>query len=107
MSDTSRPGQENPSPNTGLQSAIQSGMFVIPRRANNLFFNVAGPADCVTPGAAEADVTCVAVWAALLPSVGEGAGGHQGTNRPPDSSTDGARSGRACSCAGTAPSTST
>src|SRR6185312_3051392 len=43
---------------------------------------VAGPADCVTPGAAEADVTCVAVWVALLLGVGEGAGGDQGADGP-------------------------
>jgi Concanavalin A-like lectin/glucanases superfamily len=45
VSDTSRPGQDNPSPNIGFWSAIQPGIFVIPRRANNLFFNVAAPAD--------------------------------------------------------------
>jgi hypothetical protein len=45
VSDTSRAGQDNPSPNVGFQSAIQPGIFVIPRRPNNLFFNVATPPD--------------------------------------------------------------
>jgi hypothetical protein len=45
ISDTSRPGQDNPTPNTGRWSFSQPQIFVIPRRANNLFFNVATPAD--------------------------------------------------------------
>ena len=50
VSDTSKPGQDNPLPNIGRFSqepSISQGpsIFVIPRRANNLFFNVATPAD--------------------------------------------------------------
>lgn len=47
VSDTSRPGQDNPSPNVGFFNPLQPEIFVIPRRANNLFFNVAAPADWV------------------------------------------------------------
>ena len=47
LSNTSVPGGDNPTPNTGRWNALQPGMFVIPRRANNLFFNVATPADWV------------------------------------------------------------
>jgi len=45
VSDTSRPGQDNPSPNVGFINALEPGIFVIPRRANNLFFNVATPSE--------------------------------------------------------------
>lgn len=45
VSDTSKPGGDNPVPNTGRWSAAQPDIFVIPRRPNNLFFNVAEPAD--------------------------------------------------------------
>jgi hypothetical protein len=33
----------NPSPNVGLVNTINSGLYMIPRHANNLFFNVATP----------------------------------------------------------------
>lgn len=45
VSDTSKPGQDNPSPNVGFFNPLQPEIFVIPRRANNLYFNVASPAD--------------------------------------------------------------
>jgi PASTA domain len=44
VSNTSIPSQANPTPNTGYASS-NAGVFVIPRRANNLFFNVATPED--------------------------------------------------------------
>jgi len=47
VSDTSKPNQDNPSPNIGFFNPLQPEIFVIPRRANNLFFNVATPADWV------------------------------------------------------------
>jgi hypothetical protein len=47
ISDSSKPEQGNPSPNTGRWSSSQPQIFVIPRRANNLFFNVSTPADWV------------------------------------------------------------
>ena len=47
VSDTAKPGQDNPSPNVGRWSTIEPEIFVIPRRANNLFFNVTTPTDWV------------------------------------------------------------
>jgi ABC-type thiamin/hydroxymethylpyrimidine transport system permease subunit len=47
VSDTSKPAENNPAPNIGIWNALHPGMFQIPRRANNLFFNVATPADWV------------------------------------------------------------
>lgn len=47
ISDTSKVGSgDNPTPNTGRWTS-QPGIFAIPRRPNNLFFNVATPADWV------------------------------------------------------------
>lgn len=43
VSDTSRPGEDNPSANTGIRNWLQSGIFMIPRRPVNLFFNVSTP----------------------------------------------------------------
>jgi len=45
VSDTSRPGENNPTPNTGIPNSLQPGIFMIPRYPNNLFYNVATPAD--------------------------------------------------------------
>ena len=45
VSDTSKPGYNNPSPNTGIFNAIEPRLFMIPRRPNNMFFNVAIPSD--------------------------------------------------------------
>jgi len=45
VSDTSKPGQGNPSPNTGIVNSIQPQILEIPRRPNNLYYNVAAPDD--------------------------------------------------------------
>jgi hypothetical protein len=45
VSDTSRAGYSNPSPNAGLFNTIEPRLFMIPRRPNNMFFNVATPSD--------------------------------------------------------------
>ena len=45
VSDTSRPGHNNPSPNTGLPNPLRPGIYMIPRYPNNLFYNVAAPED--------------------------------------------------------------
>lgn len=47
VSDTSRPGYGNPSPNIGIVNPLQPQILEIPRRPNNLFFNVATPDDWV------------------------------------------------------------
>jgi hypothetical protein len=44
VSDTSRPGWDNPRPNIGIYSTLQPSILFIPRRPTNLFFNVAVPA---------------------------------------------------------------
>ncbi|HXJ21261.1 MAG TPA: polysaccharide deacetylase family protein [Polyangia bacterium] len=43
VSDTSQPGQNNPSYNEGIPSTLQPGIFVIPRRPTDLYFNVSTP----------------------------------------------------------------
>lgn len=43
ISDASRSEWTNPTPNTGFYSVHQPGILVIPRRANNLFYNVRTP----------------------------------------------------------------
>jgi hypothetical protein len=46
VSDTSKTGTgDNPSPNVGRWNALQAGIFQIPRRPTNLFYNVATPND--------------------------------------------------------------
>jgi hypothetical protein len=45
VSDTSQPGQDNPSPNVGIVNQLQPSILEIPRHPNNLFFNVATPDD--------------------------------------------------------------
>ena len=45
VTDTSKPGYSNPSPNVGIYNSIEPGIYMIPRRPNNLFFNVATPSD--------------------------------------------------------------
>jgi hypothetical protein len=48
----------NPSPNVGIVNSINSGLYMVPRHANNLFFNVADPDgwaaeyDCIYTGQA-------------------------------------------------------
>jgi hypothetical protein len=45
VSDASRPGYDSPRPNTALNNALAPALVMIPRRANNLFYNVTAPAD--------------------------------------------------------------
>jgi hypothetical protein len=45
VSDTSQPGQNNPTPNVGIYNWMQPKILMIPRRPVNLFYNVATPAD--------------------------------------------------------------
>jgi hypothetical protein len=47
VSDTSRPGMGNPSPNAGIYNAYQPGILEIPRYPNSLFYNVSTPAQWV------------------------------------------------------------
>jgi hypothetical protein len=47
VTDTSRPGYDNPTPNTGIINPFQPSILMIPRHPNNLFFNVATPDDWV------------------------------------------------------------
>jgi VCBS repeat-containing protein len=43
VSDTSQPGQNNPSPNIGIYNQYQPSVLEIPRLPNNLFYNVSNP----------------------------------------------------------------
>ena len=43
VTDTSQPGQNNPSPNAGIYNSYQPAILMIPRRPNNLFYNVSTP----------------------------------------------------------------
>jgi hypothetical protein len=45
VSDTSRPGEDNPTPNTGIYNALQPQVLEIPRRPTNLFYNVSQPGE--------------------------------------------------------------
>jgi hypothetical protein len=45
VSDTSKPDQANPSPNTGIYNALVAGILELPRRPVNLYFNVTNPAE--------------------------------------------------------------
>jgi hypothetical protein len=45
VTDTSRAGGTNPTPNTGIINQYQPSILEIPRHPNNLFFNVASPDD--------------------------------------------------------------
>ena len=47
ISDTSRPGWSNPTPNTGFFSAYQPQILIIPRRPTNLFYNLSTPEEWV------------------------------------------------------------
>jgi hypothetical protein len=44
VTDTSIAGYNNPSPNAGIYNSIQPQILMIPRRPNNLFYNVSTPA---------------------------------------------------------------
>jgi len=43
VSDTSQPGQDNPTPNAGIYNALQPSILEIPRRPTNLYYNVWTP----------------------------------------------------------------
>ncbi|HLL54609.1 MAG TPA: hypothetical protein VK447_13745 [Myxococcaceae bacterium] len=43
VSDTSQPGQDNPQPNVGIYNGVQPLILMLPRRPNNLFYNVSTP----------------------------------------------------------------
>jgi hypothetical protein len=45
VSDTSRAGQDNPTPNAGIYNIYQPAILEIPRRPTNLFYNVSTPAE--------------------------------------------------------------
>ncbi len=45
VSDTSVPGQDNPSPNAGIYNPFQPSVLEIPRRPTNLDYNVLSPQD--------------------------------------------------------------
>jgi len=47
VSDTTKPGQNNPSPNAGYYNAQVPGLLTIPRRATDLYFNVSQPSEWV------------------------------------------------------------
>jgi hypothetical protein len=47
ISDASRPEWANPSPNTGFYSELQPSLFIAPRRANNLFYNLRTPEEWI------------------------------------------------------------
>jgi hypothetical protein len=47
ISDASRPEWANPSPNAGFYSEFQPSLFIAPRRANNLFYNLRTPEEWV------------------------------------------------------------
>ncbi len=62
VSDTSRPEQRAPSPNTGYPNPVQPGILMIPRHANNLFYNVSRPEEWV----AEYNCLYTAFWGRAL-----------------------------------------
>ena len=45
LSDTSRSGWNNPSPNAGFYSTFEPSILIIPRRPTNLYYNVSTPAE--------------------------------------------------------------
>ena len=44
VTDTSRPGMDNPAPQAGIYNPLQPGILMVPRRPVNLFYNVTTPA---------------------------------------------------------------
>jgi len=52
VSDTTKPGQNNPSPNAGYYNAQVPALLMIPRRATDLYFNVSQPSEWVAEYAA-------------------------------------------------------
>jgi hypothetical protein len=53
VTDSSRPGYNNPTPNTGIPNPLQPGILMVPRHPTNLFFNVS------TPGEWAAEYNCI------------------------------------------------
>jgi hypothetical protein len=47
VSDTSQPGQNNPSPNAGYRNAQMTGLLVMPRHPTDLYFNVSQPTEWI------------------------------------------------------------
>lgn len=45
VSDSSKPGWSNPTPNIGIRSSIEPSILFLPRRPTNLFYNVSTPAE--------------------------------------------------------------
>jgi hypothetical protein len=48
LSDSSRPGWNSPSPNTGFYSTYEPSILIIPRYPTNLYYNVSTPAEWVS-----------------------------------------------------------
>ena len=47
ITDTSRPGWDNPAPNIGMFSEVQPSIYLVPRRPTNLFYDASTPAEWV------------------------------------------------------------
>ena len=47
VSDTSQPGQDNPSPNVGIPNAFQPTVLEVPRIASELYYNVSQPSEWI------------------------------------------------------------
>jgi hypothetical protein len=47
VSDTSQPGQNNPSPNVGILNALQPSVLEIPRIPSELYYNVSQPSEWI------------------------------------------------------------
>ena len=45
VSDTSQPGQGNPTPNAGYYNALNPGLLMMPRRPTDLYFDVSQPSE--------------------------------------------------------------
>ncbi|HET7380346.1 MAG TPA: FlgD immunoglobulin-like domain containing protein [Gaiellales bacterium] len=45
VTDTSRPGMNNPTPQAGITNPLQPGILMVPRRPVNLFYNVSTPTE--------------------------------------------------------------
>jgi hypothetical protein len=47
VSDTSEPGQSNPSPNAGIWNTLEPSILEVPRKPSDLFFNVSQPTEWI------------------------------------------------------------
>jgi hypothetical protein len=45
VTDTSKPGMDNPTPQAGIYNPLQPGILMVPRRPVNLFYNVTTPTE--------------------------------------------------------------